>query len=88
MFENGQKVKFTKHGVEVEGRIDGRRTWCQVGGHCHTKHQTAAVNTAVMAWGYKVHAPIVQPDGTFYKDRHDRPLMGLGYMDEKLLTAA
>lgn len=38
----------------VLARVTGTYAYRQVGGHSHTKHQTAAVNTSVWAWGYQV----------------------------------
>jgi len=86
MFERNQMVKFVKNGVEIEGRIGDKRCWCDLEpSYCDS--QEVNYKPGRMGWGYKVHAPIVKADGTFYTDRNGKPLMGLGYEDEKILQA-
>ena len=86
MLKNGQKVKFTKNGVEIEGRIGSDRTWADLEpSYCDS--QEVNFRAGRMGWGYRVHAPIVLKDGTLYMVR-GKVALGLSYVDEKILQPA
>jgi len=85
MFRNNDLVKVTKNGVTVNGRISGERTTFYPDSTVNKYGSGKMGRTAV---GYKVHMPIIREDGTLYTDRVGNPFMGLGYVEEKLITKA
>lgn len=87
MFRNNDLVKVSHKGKILDGRIGSSRTWADLEpSYCDS--QEVNFKAGRMGWGYRVHMPIVKEDGTFYTDRAGKPLMGLSYVDEKLIAKA